>query len=99
LYLPGVKPGEFFAIQNKDNNMETTVTAKRHLAKAVTWRIIASVTTAAIAWAFGLPPKAVGMVFVADLIIKFVLYYAHERVWYNHIRYGVINENRDRVDP
>jgi uncharacterized membrane protein len=66
-----------------------TVDRKRHLAKAVTWRIIASITTAAIAWTFGLPPKAVGFVFVADLVIKFFLYYAHERVWYKHIKFGV----------
>jgi len=65
------------------------VTKTRHLAKAVTWRIIASVTTAIIAYTFGLPPKAVGLVFVADIIIKFVLYYIHERVWYKHIKYGV----------
>ena len=69
--------------------METKVEKKRHLAKAVTWRIIASITTALIAFAFGLPPKAVGFVFLADLVIKFVLYYAHERVWYKHIKYGV----------
>jgi len=72
--------------------MEARVEPKRHLAKAVTWRIIASITTASIAFAFGLPPKAVGAVFIADLVIKFVLYYAHERVWYKHIRYGVKNE-------
>lgn len=65
------------------------VSRRRHLAKAVTWRIIASVTTALIAYAFGLPPKAVGGVFIADLIIKFVLYYGHERLWYNHIKFGV----------
>ena len=66
---------------------------KRHLAKAITWRVIASTTTAAIAWMFGLPPKAIGLVFLADLVIKFVLYYAHERVWYKHIKFGVNNEN------
>jgi uncharacterized membrane protein len=69
--------------------METRVEPKRHLAKAVTWRIIASLTTALIAYMFGLPPKAVGAVFFADLVIKFVLYYIHERIWYNHIKYGV----------
>ena len=69
--------------------MEAKVSAKRHLAKAVTWRIIASVTTGAIAWYFGLPPGAVGAVFLADLVIKFVMYYAHERLWYKHITYGV----------
>jgi len=68
-----------------------TVSKKRHLAKAVTWRIVASIVTALIAWYFGLPPKAVGAVFVADLIIKFVLYYGHERLWYKYIRYGVKN--------
>ena len=67
------------------------VTKSRHLAKAVTWRIIASIVTAIIAYMFGLPPKAVGAVFVADLIIKFVLYYAHERVWYKYIKFGIKN--------
>ena len=67
---------------------------KRHLAKAVTWRVIASTTTAAIAWMFGLPPKAIGLVFLADLVIKFILYYVHERVWYKHIKFGVNNENK-----
>jgi uncharacterized membrane protein len=75
--------------------MAETVTRKRHLAKAVTWRIIASITTALIAWFFGLPPKAVGAVFVADLIIKFVLYYGHERLWYKHIRFGIRKEVND----
>ena len=69
--------------------MENKVSPKRHLAKAITWRIIASITTALIAYMFGLPPKAIGLVFAADLVIKFVLYYVHERVWYKHIRYGV----------
>jgi uncharacterized membrane protein len=67
----------------------TEVSRSRHVAKAVTWRIIASITTALIAWFFGLPPNAVGAVFVADLIIKFVMYYAHERVWYKYIKFGV----------
>ena len=65
------------------------ITKSRHLAKAVTWRIIASITTALIAWSFGLPPKIIGAVFLADLIIKFVLYYLHERVWYKHIKFGI----------
>jgi adenylylsulfate kinase len=65
------------------------VARTRHLVKAVTWRIIASVTTALIALTFGVPAKAVGAIFIADLIIKFALYYAHERVWYNYIKFGI----------
>ena len=53
---------------------------KIHLSKAVTWRILASIITASLALAFGMPQKAVGGLFVADLIIKFILYYGHERM-------------------
>ena len=74
--------------------MSESVTKVRHLAKAITWRVVASVTTVAIAFGFGLPPKAIGGVFIADLVIKFVLYYWHERIWYNHIKIGV-NTNGD----
>ena len=55
---------------------------KRHLLKAVTWRMIASITTALIALLFGLRQKAVAGVFIADLVLKFILYYGHERLWY-----------------
>jgi len=65
---------------------------KRHLAKAVTWRIVASVTTVSIALFFGLPMTAIGAVFFADLVLKFAMYYFHERLWYKHIKYGVDNE-------
>ena len=53
--------------------------SKRSLVKALSWRIIASIVTSLIAYAFGLPAKAIGLVFFADLIIKFVLYFFHER--------------------
>jgi uncharacterized membrane protein len=71
------------------------VSHSRHLAKAVTWRVIASITTALIALYFGLPTKAVGAIFVADIIIKFVLYYGHERLWYNCITFG-LNKTEDK---
>lgn len=61
----------------------------RSLAKAISWRIIASITTATIAWYFGLPAKAIGLVFFADLIIKFVMYFFHERLWANYINFGL----------
>ena len=68
-------------------------TNTRSLLKAISWRIIASIITTVIAYAFGLPAKAIGLVFFADLIIKFVLYYFHERVWVLYIKYGT---NSDR---
>tara|TARA_B100000925_G_scaffold282974_1_gene256378 strand:- start:681 stop:902 length:222 start_codon:yes stop_codon:yes gene_type:complete len=65
---------------------------KRSLFKAISWRIIASVVTSLIAYSFGLPAKAIGLVFFADLIIKFVLYFFHERLW-NRIKFGIIEKD------
>ena len=53
----------------------------RSVAKSITWRIIASLTSGVIALAFGLPMKAAIGVVVVDVIIKFILYIGHERVW------------------
>ena len=66
---------------------------KRSLAKALSWRIIASIVTSLIAFTFGLPAKAIGLVFFADLIIKFILYFFHERVW-SKIKYGIFDEDQ-----
>lgn len=63
-------------------------TNARSLAKALTWRILASIVTSLIAYYFGVPYKAIGLVFFADLIIKFILYFIHERVWVNYIKFG-----------
>jgi uncharacterized membrane protein len=54
--------------------------------------MVASTVTAMIAWFFGLPPSVIGAVFFVDLVLKFVLYYAHERVWYKYVKFGVDDE-------
>jgi len=59
---------------------------KRHIAKAITWRIIASVTTFILAYLFfkddqNAISKASGVA-IAEAAIKMVLYYFHERAWY-----------------
>ena len=67
----------------------------RSLLKAISWRLIASITTTLIAFYYGLPAKAIGLVFFADLIIKFFLYFIHERIWVNYIKVGLRNKNND----
>ncbi|PWL28775.1 MAG: hypothetical protein DCO96_08095 [Fluviicola sp. XM-24bin1] len=59
---------------------------KRHLAKTITWRIIASLTTFVLAFLFfkndqNAVTKASGVA-IAEAAIKMVLYYFHERAWY-----------------
>ena len=72
-----------------------TETKARSLLKAVSWRIIASIVTTLIAYSFGLPAKAIGLVFFADLIIKFILYFIHERVWINFVKFGIISKDKN----
>lgn len=62
------------------------VSKKRHIAKTITWRVIASVTTFFLAYLFfqddqDAISKASGVA-IAEAAIKMVLYYFHERAWY-----------------
>lgn len=53
----------------------------RSLAKTVTWRIVATLTTMLLVWfAFGQFDKAIG-IGIAEFVIKMVVYYGHERAW------------------
>lgn len=64
------------------------VERKRHLAKALTYRVLGSAGTAAIAYVATGDVKIGASVGVIDSIVKIGIYYAHERVWYR-IRWGV----------
>ena len=58
------------------------VQKKRHIAKAFTWRIVASITTFIIGW-LATGDIEIGLSIGAfDFALKLVLYYGHERIWY-----------------
>lgn len=56
-------------------------THTRSLAKAVSWRVTASVTTTIITYIVTGSVKSAFSIGIFDFFIKFVLYYLHERVW------------------
>ena len=64
----------------------------RHLAKAVTWRVIASVTTFLLAWFFFQDDaqafQKATSVAVAESVLKMALFYFHERIWFRYGRLG-----------
>ena len=64
------------------------VERKRHLAKALTYRVLGSAGTAVIAYVATGDPKIGASVGAIDSIAKIGIYYAHERVWYR-IKWGV----------
>ena len=62
------------------------ISQKRHIAKTVTWRIIASLTTFIVAFIFfrddpNVTEKATAVA-LTESVIKMGLYYFHERAWY-----------------
>jgi adenylylsulfate kinase len=55
-------------------------TRPRSIAKALTWRVIATLTTASIAYIFSDLDTAI-KVGAFDVVIKLAFYYLHERGW------------------
>lgn len=69
----------------------TVVEKKRHMAKAVTWRITGTLDTMLIGWLVTGSLELGAIIGGIEIITKMVLYYAHERVWYKYIKFGVKN--------
>lgn len=59
----------------------------RSLAKAFSWRIIAVVITACVAYFFTESAEFAVKVGLVDSVIKFGAYYFHERAW-GKVRFG-----------
>ena len=56
---------------------------KRHLFKTITWRLIGTLDTILLAWIISGNPLTGFSIGFAEMITKMVLYYLHERIWYN----------------
>lgn len=56
-----------------------------HLAKTMSWRILATLTTIGIAWVIVGDWRIGFQVGLVEFIVKMVLYYVHERVWYRTV--------------
>ena len=67
---------------------------KRHVAKAITWRLVGTLDTMVLSWIisgnliFGVKIGAI------EMFTKMVLYYFHERFWYNTT---VANANKRHI--
>ena len=69
---------------------QVKVSAKRHLAKSISYRIISTLIGFLIMWAISGSIKIGAAFGVAELIYKPIQYYIHERIWYRWISYGLI---------
>ena len=63
----------------------------RHIAKTISWRILGTLDTMFLSWLITGDLKVGMQIGLADVIIKMVLYYLHERVWFKS---SITNSNK-----
>jgi uncharacterized membrane protein len=61
--------------------MEEHDTNSRSIVKAITWRVIASLTTFILAYIITGELALSAGIGIADVIAKFIFYFLHERAW------------------
>lgn len=66
----------------------TKVTRKRHLAKAVSYRVIGTFTTMITAYAITGDVMSGVKIGLVETMVKIAIFYAHERAWLN-VQFGL----------
>lgn len=61
----------------------------RHIAKAISWRILGTLDTMLIGWFITGSIEMGALIGGIEVVTKTFLYYGHERVWYKYIRIGI----------
>ncbi|WP_083961555.1 DUF2061 domain-containing protein [Salinimicrobium terrae] len=67
---------------------------KRHIAKAITWRIIGTIDTILLSWFISGSPYTGLKIGLAEVITKMIFYYFHERLWFK-VKLGVKKNGDD----
>ena len=76
--------------------MSYKVSAKRHIAKTVSYRVVSTGIGFAIMW-WATGSIKLGAAFgLAELVYKPIQYYIHERVWYRWIKFGLIEDKKPK---
>jgi uncharacterized membrane protein len=69
-----------------------TVSYKRHVLKAISYRILGSLQTCTISYFFTGNFWVAGSIGLTEICIKPIIYFLHERAWYKFSDYGVKNQ-------
>jgi uncharacterized membrane protein len=75
-----------------------TVSPKRHLAKTISYRILSTGIGFVTMWLVTDSIKIGAAFSIIELVWKPIQYYIHERVWYKHIKFGLVNI-KESVNP
>lgn len=76
------------------NNVAYVVTVKedaamvRHILKTISYRFLGTLTTIVTAYSLGVSLELSSLLGIGELMIKPVMYFFHERIWYKYVRIG-----------
>lgn len=70
------------------------VSAKRHIAKTISYRILSTLIGFLIMWWVSGSIKVGAAFGVAEMLYKPLQYYIHERIWYKYIKFGLKDEKK-----
>jgi len=59
---------------------------KRHLLKTISYRIFGTITTVVVAYCLGASVEISSLLGLGELILKPIIYFLHERVWFKYIK-------------
>ena len=59
-----------------------SINHKRHIAKAITWRVLGTIDTIILSWLITGDPLTGLKIGIVEIITTMILYYFHERIWY-----------------
>jgi uncharacterized membrane protein len=65
------------------------VQLKRHVLKTVSYRILGTLITVIAAYSLGVSFEMSSLLGVGELLIKPIIYFLHERIWYKWIKFGL----------
>ena len=70
------------------------VSASRHLAKTISYRILSTLIGFLIMWWVSGSVKVGAAFGIAEILYKPLQYYIHERIWYKYIKFGLKDEKK-----
>jgi uncharacterized membrane protein len=69
------------------------VHVKRHIAKAISYRMVGSAQTILIGYLLTGSLVVSSTMGVIELVVKPIIYFLHERVWYKFSKFGLNKDN------
>ena len=77
--------------------MSYKVSTKRHLGKTISYSII-SICIGFLSMWYITGNIIIGLSFgFAEIILKPIIYYLHERIWYRWIKFGLVEEKKPKL--